>query len=93
MSLISVIVPVYKVEAYLPRCLDSILGQTWEELEVILVDDGSPDRCGEICEEYARKDPRVQVIHKPNGDRGVPGLYRQRRLAGCRYVPAAAPAV
>lgn len=67
MSLISVIVPVYKVEAYLPRCLDSILGQTWEELEVILVDDGSPDRCGEICEEYARKDPRVQVIHKPNG--------------------------
>lgn len=66
-SLISVIVPVYKVEAYLPRCLDSILGQTWEELEVILVDDGSPDRCGEICEEYARRDPRVQVIHKPNG--------------------------
>lgn len=67
MSLISVIVPVYKVEPYLARCVDSILGQTWKQLEVILVDDGSPDRSGEICEEYARKDPRVQVIHKTNG--------------------------
>lgn len=65
--LISVIVPVYKVEQYLPRCVDSLLHQTYENLEIILVDDGSPDRCGEICEEYARKDPRIRVIHKENG--------------------------
>jgi len=64
---ISVIVPVYKVEPYLRRCLDSIIGQTYQNLEIILVDDGSPDRCGEICEEYAARDARVQVLHKPNG--------------------------
>ena len=65
--LVSVIVPVYKVEAYLGRCVDSILAQTHRDLEVILVDDGSPDRCGAICDEYAEKDPRVCVIHKENG--------------------------
>ncbi|MBR4991213.1 MAG: glycosyltransferase [Oscillospiraceae bacterium] len=65
--LVSVIVPVYKVEAYLGRCVDSILAQTHGNLEVILVDDGSPDRCGMICDEYAEKDPRVCVIHKENG--------------------------
>lgn len=65
--LVSVIVPVYKVEAYLGRCVDSILSQTHRNLEVILVDDGSPDRCGEICDEYAQKDPRICVIHKENG--------------------------
>lgn len=65
--LISVIVPVYKVEQYLPRCVDSLLRQTYENLEIILVDDGSPDRCGEICEEYARRDSRIRVIHKENG--------------------------
>ncbi len=64
---ISVIVPVYKVEKYLARCLDSILGQTHKDLEVILVDDGSPDNSGSICDEYAKKDARVRVIHKPNG--------------------------
>lgn len=64
---ISVIVPVYKVEKYLHRCVDSILNQTFTDLEIILVDDGSPDRCGEICDEYARKDSRVRVIHKENG--------------------------
>lgn len=67
MSLISVIVPVYKVEPYLRKCVDSILNQTHRNLEVILVDDGSPDHCGVICDEYAAKDPRVKVIHKPNG--------------------------
>ena len=64
---ISVIVPVYKVEQYLRECVDSILSQTYGNLEIILVDDGSPDGCPAICDDYARKDPRVRVIHKPNG--------------------------
>lgn len=64
---ITVIVPVYRVEAYLPRCLDSIVTQTFRDLEILLVDDGSPDRCGEICDEYAEKDSRIRVIHKENG--------------------------
>lgn len=66
-ALISVIVPVYNVEAFLPRCVDSILAQTYENLEIILVDDGSPDGCGTICDGYAAKDNRVKVIHKENG--------------------------
>ena len=66
-DLISVIVPVYKVEPYLRKCVDSILNQTYSNLEVILVDDGSPDNCGAICDEYAAKDSRVKVIHKENG--------------------------
>lgn len=61
--LISVIVPVYKVEEYLPRCLNSICRQSLKEIEIILVDDASPDRCGEICEQYAAKDSRCKVIH------------------------------
>ena len=65
--LISIVVPVYKVEAYLPACLDSLVGQTYENLEIILVDDGSPDRSGAICDEYAARDPRIRVIHKENG--------------------------
>lgn len=65
--LISVIVPVYKVEDYLQKCIESILGQTYHNLELILVDDGSPDRCPEICDNYASKDKRVSVIHKANG--------------------------
>lgn len=65
--LISVIVPVYKVEQFLPRCVNSLLAQTYDNLEIILVDDGSPDRCGQICDEYANADNRVIVIHKPNG--------------------------
>lgn len=67
MPAISVIVPVYKVEQYLHRCVDSILGQTFADFELILVDDGSPDNCGAICDKYARKDPRVIVIHQENG--------------------------
>lgn len=67
MPKISIIVPVYKVEKYLHKCVDSILKQTFKDFELILVDDGSPDRCGEICDEYARKDNRVRVIHKENG--------------------------
>lgn len=65
--LLSIIVPVYKVESYLPRCVDSILTQTFSDFELILVDDGSPDRCGAVCDEYAARDSRVRVIHKENG--------------------------
>ena len=64
---ISIIIPVYKVEKYLNCCLDSVLSQTFSDFEVILVDDGSPDNCGKICDEYAKKDPRFCVIHKENG--------------------------
>lgn len=67
MPTISVIVPVYKVEPYLHRCVDSILSQTYTDFELILVDDGSPDNCGVICDEYAEIDKRVHVIHQPNG--------------------------
>ena len=63
----SVIVPIYNVEDYLPRCIDSIISQTFTDFELILVDDGSPDNCGKICDEYAKKDNRIRVIHKENG--------------------------
>lgn len=65
--LVSIIVPIYKVEPYLRRCLDSIVNQTYTNLEIILVDDGSPDSCPQICDEYAAKDKRIVVIHKENG--------------------------
>ncbi len=65
--MISVIVPIYRVEEYLKRCVDSILNQTYNDLEIILVDDGSPDNCPAICDEYAKKDSRIKVIHKENG--------------------------
>ena len=65
--MISVIVPVYNVEKYLRRCVDSILNQTCTDFELLLVDDGSPDGCPQICDDYAARDPRVRVIHKPNG--------------------------
>lgn len=65
--LVTVIVPVYKVEPYLRRCLDSIVNQTYKNLEIILIDDGSPDNCGVICDEYAENDKRIKVIHKKNG--------------------------
>ena len=67
MPAISVIVPVYKVEKYIRRCVDSILNQTYTDFELILVDDGSPDNCGAICDEYAAKDSRIVVIHQENG--------------------------
>ena len=65
--LISVIVPCYNVEEYLPKCIESILNQTYRNLEILLVDDGSPDNCGRICDEYAAKDSRIRIIHKKNG--------------------------
>lgn len=66
-ALVSIIVPVYGVESYLQECVDSLLAQTYKSLEIILVDDQSPDRCGKICDYYAQQDPRVKVIHKKNG--------------------------
>lgn len=69
-NLLSVIVPVYRVEEYLPTCIESILNQTYTNIELFLVDDGSPDRCGKICDEYAKKDARIKVIHKENGGQG-----------------------
>ena len=85
---ISIIVPIYRVEPYLPKCLDSIVGQTYRHLEIILIDDGSPDGCGAICDDYAARDGRIRVIHQPN--QGVSaarnaGLDRHRgvdRLGG-----------
>ncbi len=67
MSRISIIVPVYKVEAYLDACVESLAGQTYRDLEIILVDDGSPDNCGRMCDEWAAKDSRIRVIHQENG--------------------------
>ena len=72
----SIMTPVYKVEQYLPECIESVLDQTYGNFEFILVDDGSPDHSGEICEQYAKKDSRIRVFHKPNG-----GLMHTRRYA------------
>lgn len=71
---ISVIVPIYKTEKYIRQCVDSIINQTYRNLEIILVDDGSPDNCGKICDEYAIDDDRIKVIHKANG-----GLVSSRK--------------
>lgn len=76
MPIISVIVPIYKVEKYLNKCIDSILSQTFQDFELFLVDDGTPDNCGKICDEYAKKDERIIVIHKENG-----GLSDARNVA------------
>lgn len=66
-ALISIIIPVYKVEKYLEKCIQSVINQTYKNIQIILVDDGSPDNCGKICDEYAKKDHRIEVIHKSNG--------------------------
>ena len=84
MSVVSVIVPVYKVEPYIRRCVDSVLNQTFSDFELILVDDGSPDNSGKICDEYALKDNRIHVIHQENG-----GLSAARN-AGLDWVLAKA---
>ena len=82
----SIMTPVYKVEQYLPECIESVLGQTYGNFEFILVDDGSPDRCGEICDEYAEKDSRIRVFHKPNGGLMHTRRYALERASGDYYV-------
>lgn len=68
---VSVIIPVYNVEKYLDKCVSSVVNQTYKNLEIILVDDGSPDKCPEMCDEWAKKDSRIKVIHKENGGQGT----------------------
>lgn len=65
--MVSIIVPVYKVEDYLERCIRSIVNQTYKEIEIIIINDGSPDKCPEICDKWAEEDKRIKVIHKKNG--------------------------
>ena len=67
MPVLSIVVPVYKVEKYFERCIQSILSQSLNDIEIILVDDGSPDKCPKLCDEYALLDSRIKVIHKQNG--------------------------
>lgn len=74
-SLISIIVPVYNVENYLNNCIESILNQTYSNFELLLINDGSQDKCGRICEDYAEKDSRIRVFHKRNG-----GVIRCKEL-------------
>ena len=69
-SKVSIIVPVYKVEKYLNQCVESIVNQTYKNLEIILVEDGSPHNCPQICDEWVKRDERIKVIHKENG-RGI----------------------
>lgn len=84
--LISIIVPVYRVEDYLECCVNSIQDQTYSNLEIILVDDGSPDRCGDICEQIAKSDSRIQVLHKKNGGLGDARNYGIERAKGSYLV-------
>ena len=86
MSKVSVVIPVYNVERYLPECLDSVLGQSMQDLEIICIDDCSPDRCGEILDEYAAKDGRIQVIHLPENHRQGYGRNRGLERATGEYV-------
>ena len=87
---ISVIVPVYKAEVYLHRCVDSLLAQTFQDFEILLIDDGSPDRSGEICDEYAKKDKRIWVFHKENGGVSSARQYGMDQARG-EYVIHADP--
>ena len=81
-ELISIIVPVYNVEKYLARCLESILEQTYKDLEVIVVDDGSTDASPRICDQYAEKDKRIRVVHKKNGGLSVARIWGMRIMRG-----------
>lgn len=85
MPKVSIVVPVYKVEDYLKRCIDSILSQTEEDIELILVDDGSPDNCPKICDESAEKDTRIKVIHKKNEGQGE-ARRRGVEIASAEYI-------
>ena len=83
MAEVSIIVPVYQVEKYIRQCVDSILGQTFTDFELILVDDGSTDRSGEICDEYAGLDERVKVIHQKNCGVASARNHGMSRAKGC----------
>ena len=83
---VTVVIPVYNVEAYLPACLDSVLGQSLEEIEIICIDDASPDRCGAILDEYAEKDKRVKVIHLPENHKQGYGRNRGEEAARGKYI-------
>ena len=85
--LITIIIPVYKVEDYLDKCVESVVNQTYKNLEIILVDDGSPDNCPKMCDDWAKKDKRIKVIHKENG-----GLSDARNF-GLNYADGEYPAV
>ena len=76
MAKISVIIPIYNVENYIEECLDSVINQTLKDIEIILINDGSPDNCPRICDEYAQKDDRIHVVHQQNG-----GLSSARNTA------------
>ena len=76
--LVSIIIPVYKVEKFLDECVKSVVAQTYRNLEILLVDDGSPDNCPAMCDAWAARDPRIRVIHKPNG-----GLSDARNYGLC----------
>ena len=83
---LAVIVPVYKVEPYLRQCIESILSQSYQDLKVILVDDGSPDNCGTICDEYAARDSRVLALHKPNGGQSSARNLALQHIDDCPLV-------
>ncbi len=84
-DLVSVIVPVYKVEPYLFRCVHSVMNQSYQNMEIILIDDGSPDNCGKICDELAQKDDRITVYHKENGGLSDARNYGVERSSG-KYI-------
>ena len=83
---LAVIVPVYKVEPYLRQCIESILSQSYQDLKVILVDDGSPDSCGAICDEYAAQDSRVLALHKPNGGQSSARNLALQYVGDCQLI-------
>lgn len=85
MSEISIIVPVYNAEKYLDRCVESILGQTFSDFELILVDDGSPDNSGKLCDKWAKKDHRIKVVHQANKGAGA-ARNAGLRIAEGRYI-------
>lgn len=92
MDKISIIVPIYKVEPYIKRCVDSLINQTYKNIQIILVDDGSPDNCGKICDEYAKKDNRIICIHKQNGglssarNSGLDWIYKNSEAQWISFV-------
>lgn len=88
--LISIILPIYNIEQYLPKCMDSILGQTYKNLEIIMVDDGSTDSCGRLCDEYGEKDKRIVVLHKTNGGLSDARNYGIRHAKG-EYISCVDP--